>query len=148
MIHHRLPRWSGAPSAAAERRYDLLLVVMGPPHVSDMTTTVLRLIQAMLDRGGRVQVWTCGYATMLTHRSLGLTKPRNLIDWSTESPSVAGLISGMLAASGGRLQWCACRFCNDERGAGDHIDGVRLRTPFKFSQHVFESARTLFVGEV
>lgn len=148
MIEHELPRWSAAPAPAAERRYDLLLVIMGAPHTSDMTTTVLRLIQAMLDRGGRVQVWTCGYATMLTHRALGEIKPRNLIDWSTESPSTAGLIGGMLAASGGRLRWCVCRFCNDERGAGEHIEGVLVRTPFKFSEHVFESARTLFVGEV
>jgi hypothetical protein len=133
---------------AAEPRYDLLLAVMGAPHVSDMTTTVLRLAQAVLDRGGRVQVWTCGYATMLTQLSLGDTKPRNVIDWSTDSPSAAALVTDMLAASDGRLSWCACRFCSAERGAAAHIEGVRVRPPFKFGEHVAGADRTLFVGVI
>ena len=133
---------------ASGERFDVLLALMGAPHVSDMTTTVLRLVDAILERGGRVQVWTCGYATMLTQRALGDTKPRNVIDWSTDYPSTAALIAGLLAAAGCRLSWCACRFCSEERGATAHIDGVRVRPPFKFGEHVAGAGRTLFVGVI
>ncbi|MBF6216470.1 hypothetical protein IU487_36465, partial [Nocardia puris] len=45
---------------------DVLLALMGAPHASDLITTALRMVQALLEQGGRVQVWTCGYATTLT----------------------------------------------------------------------------------
>lgn len=127
-------------------RGDVLVALMGTPHISDMTTSALRLTQALLDRGAQVQLWTCGYATMLTQRSLGENKPRNLVDWSGNYPSTAALAQEMLAAALDQLRWYACRFCSEERGATAHIPEVRLRPPFKFAEHIKACDTSLFLG--
>lgn len=127
-------------------RTDVLITLMGSPHGSDLITSVLRLVQAVLDRGGTVQVWACGYATLLTQRSLGDSKPRNLAAWSTGYPSTVALVEEMLRASRGRLHWYGCRFCSDDRGARDHIDGVGLRAPAQFADNIKAAGKTVFVG--
>jgi hypothetical protein len=132
--------------AMAIPRTDLLLTLMGSPHASDLVTSVLRLVQATLERGARVQVWACGYATMLTQESLGESKPRNLADWSADYPSTVSLVRELLTAFPGQLYWYGCRFCSDERGAADHIPEVRMRPPAKFGENVAAAAKTLFVG--
>lgn len=129
-------------------RWDLLLAVMGAPHASDMVTTVLRLVDASLRHGARVQVWTCGYATLLTQRSLGQEKPRNLHDLGTDCPTTATLVGGMIAEAAGSLAWHVCRFCGDERGASEHVPGVRVRPPFSFADQVRSATKTVFVGVI
>jgi hypothetical protein len=125
---------------------DILFAVVGAPHSSDMTTSLLRLTDALLDRGATVQVWTCGYATMLTHSAHPEHKPRNVIDWSREHPTTATLVRELLALHRGRLHWYTCRFCSEERGLAGHIPEVGVRSPFKFSDHVRASGKTIFVG--
>lgn len=129
-------------------RSDLLLALMGAPHDSDMATTALRLAEAGLRRGAKVDIWTCGYATMLTQKSLGEAKPRNFLALGTEYPSTAHLARRMLAAHTDRLTWHSCRFCSEERGAVDHIEGVRMRPPFKFTEHVDAAATAVVMGVV
>lgn len=129
-------------------RADVLLAMMGAPHASDLVTSALRMTQAMLDRGGLVHVWTCGYATTLTQLSLGESKPRNVVDWSRDYPSAASLIRELLSASGGRLAWYSCRFCGEERGVTQHIPEVKVRPPFKFGDHVAAAGKTLFLGVI
>ena len=131
-----------------ECEWDLLVTLMAPPHASDTFTTVLRLLEATLARGARVQVWTCGYATLLTQRSLGTTKPRNIVAWEREHRSAAALVRDLLAANDGRLAWHACRFCSEERGASAHIPEVKLRAPFRFAGHVAESRKTVLIGGI
>jgi len=125
---------------------DVLLTVMGAPHESDLITSVLRLAQAMLDGGATVQIWACGYATMLTQVGLGDSKPRNLAAWSTPYPSMAAVVREMLAAFPDRLHWYACRFCSDDRGAVAHIEQVPTRAPAKFAEHVAAADKTLYLG--
>ncbi|GAB3238020.1 hypothetical protein GCM10027447_37460 [Glycomyces halotolerans] len=132
----------------ALHRSDLLVALMGAPHDSDMATTAMRLADAALRRGAAVDMWTCGYATMLTQKSLGDAKPRNLLAWERVYPSAAHLARRMLEAYGGKLTWHSCRFCSEERGAVDHIDQVRLRPPFKFTEHVDAAARSVVMGVV
>jgi hypothetical protein len=127
---------------------DLLLAVMGAPHVSDMTTTLFRVAQSVLERGGTLQVWTCGYATMLTHGALGEQKPRNMVDWAGDYPSTTTLARELLAAHPERLRWYACRFCSEERGVSEHIPEVRVRPPFKFADHVAAAGKTVFLGVI
>lgn len=134
--------------ANAIERADVLLALMGAPHTSDMVTSALRLTQALLDRGARVQVWTCGYATALTQASLGESKPRNVVDWSRDYPSSATLVRELLANSRGRLSWYSCRFCAEERGAAEQIPQIRVRPPFKFGEHVAAAAKTMFLGVI
>jgi sulfur relay (sulfurtransferase) complex TusBCD TusD component (DsrE family) len=125
---------------------DVLMTVMGSPHESDLVTSVLRLAQSLLERGASVQIWACGYATMLTQQGLGPSKPRNLAEWSTEYPSMAAVVQDMLAAFPDRLHWYACRFCSDDRGAIAHIPEVPQRAPAKFAEHVAAADKTLFLG--
>lgn len=129
-------------------RSDVLLAVMGGPHADDLTTSLLRLAQALLDRGGRVQVWTCGYATALTQCALGEHKPRNVVDWSRDYATTATLVTGLLAAHPDRLDWSACRFCSEERAMVGHLPQVRVRPPFVFGQYVAAADRTLFLGVI
>ncbi|MFI6553978.1 hypothetical protein ACWGBY_02075 [Streptomyces griseus] len=127
-------------------RTDVLITLMGSPHGSDLVTSVLRLVESLLRRGASVQVWACGYATLLTQEGLGESKPRNLADWSADYPSTATVIRGMLAARPGRFHWYGCRFCSDDRGAVAHVPEVRLRAPGAFAENVEAAGRTLFVG--
>lgn len=132
----------------APGRSDLLLALMGAPHDTDMATTALRLADAGLRRGAAVDIWTCGYATLLTQNTLGDAKPRNLLAWDVTYPSTAHLARRMLAAHSGKLTWHSCRFCSEERGAVDHLDGVRLRPPFKFTEHVDAADTVIVMGVV
>lgn len=125
---------------------DVLLTVMGSPHESDLFTSVLRLTQALLETGASVQVWTCGYANMMTQRGLGDSKPRNLAAWSVDYPSPATLVRGLLDRFPQRLFWFGCRFCSDDRGAVDHLPEVALRAPSRFADHVGTARKTLFIG--
>ena len=127
---------------------DVLVTVLGAPHADDSVTSVLRLVQGMLGRGGRVQVWACGYATMLTQRSLGDWKPRNVAAWSVDYPSTAALVDGLLDAYPDRLFWYGCAFCSEERGATDHLSRVVLRSPAWYGENVAAAAKTLLIGVI
>ncbi|MFI1224668.1 MULTISPECIES: hypothetical protein [unclassified Streptomyces] len=122
------------------------MTLMGAPHESDLLTSVLRIAQASLEGGAKVQVWACGYATMLTQQGLGDAKPRNLAEWSTDYPSMSLLVREMLEAFPDRFYWYACRFCSDDRGAVAHIPEVPVRPPSKFADHVAAADKTLFMG--
>ncbi|WP_447038496.1 hypothetical protein [Streptomyces sp. DSM 118878] len=125
---------------------DVLLTVMGAPHESDLLTTVLRLSQSLLDQNAKVQIWACGYATMLTQVGLGESKPRNLAAWSTEYPSPAALVRELIGSFPEHFHWYACRFCSDDRGAVAHLPEVPVRAPAKFAEHVAAADKTLFMG--
>ncbi|NJC70669.1 hypothetical protein HC031_13235 [Planosporangium thailandense] len=132
--------------ATAVPRTDVLLTLMGAPHSSDLVTSCLRMAQALLERGASVQVWACGYATMLTQCSLGATKPRNLAAWGTEYPSTATLVGDLLATYPDTAYWYGCRFCGEDRGAASHIPGVRVQPPWRFADHVASAGTVVFLG--
>lgn len=127
-------------------RTDVLLNLFGAPHQSDLVTSALRLATALLDRGARVQIWTCGDATRLTSASLGDTKPRDLTDLGRTHPSTARLVRGLLADHPDRLYWYVCRFCAEERGVAAQIPQVRTRAPFVFAEHVDAADKSLVMG--
>ncbi|MCX4693190.1 hypothetical protein [Streptomyces sp. NBC_01408] len=125
---------------------DVLIAIMGAPHTGDLVTSAFRLAQALLDRGASVHLWTCGHATGLTQGSLGTDKPRNVVDWAREYPTTAALAADLLAAFPDTLNWYACRFCSQERGADTHIPGIQLRAPFKFTEHLDAADKAFFLG--
>ncbi|MBX7553614.1 hypothetical protein K1Y78_38035 [Streptomyces sp. tea 10] len=127
---------------------DVLLTLMGAPHASDQVTSALRLAQALLERGASVQVWTCGYATLLTQRGQGPDKPRNLADWNGSYLSPPGLAGELLDAFPDRLHWYGCRFCSDDRGVTEHLPQVVLRPPGGYAANVAASDKTLLVGVI
>ncbi|OEU87010.1 hypothetical protein DB35_25945 [Streptomyces abyssalis] len=125
---------------------DVMLAVYGSPHQTELITTALRLTQALLDRGARVQIWTCGDATGLTRSTLGRTKPRNVLRWTTDYPSSASVISDLLDEYPDLLHWYVCRFCSDERGMSEQIPQVRRRPPFTFWDHTKSAGKLLTLG--
>lgn len=125
---------------------DVLITLMGSPHAGDLTTSALRLTQALLARGASVQVWACGYATLLTQQALGETKPRDVANWGTRHPSTATLVRGLIETFPGRLFWYGCRFCSEDRGATNHIPEVPVRPPFVFADHVAAAGKTMYLG--
>ncbi|WP_030734252.1 hypothetical protein [Streptomyces griseus] len=127
-------------------RADVLLAIMGPPHISDMVTSAVRLAQALLERGATVHIWTCGHATGLTSAALGDSKPRNVVNWSYDYPSGAALATELLDAFPDRLSWYSCRFCTEERGSAPHIARIKQRPPFKFTEHLDAVDSALFLG--
>jgi hypothetical protein len=132
--------------AQAGTRWDLLITLTAAPFGSDVTTTVLRLLDAALRRGASAQVWACGYATTLTLRSLGEGKPADLLDLRAAHPSTAALIGDLLGAYPASFAWQVCRFCADDRGALDHIDGVGVRSFSRFAGQVGSAATTVYIG--
>lgn len=127
-------------------RADVLIAVMGAPHTGDLVTSAFRLAQALLAQGASVHLWTCGHATGLTRSALGQDKPRNVVDWVREYPTTATLAAELMAAHPTALTWFACRFCSQERGVDAHVPGVRLRAPFKFTEHLDAADKAFFLG--
>jgi hypothetical protein len=129
-------------------RCDVSFGLMGAPHISDMTLTMLRTAHAVLDLGGSVGVWTCGYATMLTHEGLGESKPRKAAEWSREHATALQLARELIARDPGRVHWYVCRFCAEERGAGRQIPEVTVRPPGRFGDHMFAGEKSVLLGLV
>lgn len=127
-------------------QWDLLITFTAPPYDSDVTTTVFRLLDASLRRGATVQVWACGYATTLTQSSLGELKPPDVMNLRKVYPSTASMVSGLLDAYPDTFAWQVCRFCSEDRGALDHIDGVPVRSFSRFPRRVEASATTIYIG--
>jgi len=126
--------------------WDLLIALTAAPFASDVVTTVLRLLDATLRRGARTQVWACGYATALTQRSLGLFKPADVLDLRAVFPSTAAMVGDLLREYPESLLWQVCRFCAEDRGALEHIDGVPIRSFSRFAGRVAASATTVYIG--
>ncbi|WP_216206397.1 hypothetical protein [Amycolatopsis aidingensis] len=132
--------------ALPTRRWDLLLIMTAPPHYNDTFTTVLRLSEAMLRRGGAVRVWACGYANMLTQDTHGETKPKNTRAPEVAYPSSAAIVRQLIAGNEGRFGWIGCTTCSAERGATNHIAEVLMRSPGRLMATMATSAKTIFIG--
>jgi sulfur relay (sulfurtransferase) complex TusBCD TusD component (DsrE family) len=129
----------------------LFIGVMGAPYESELSTTVVRMVDEALRQCRRVTVWTCGGATSLTLRALGDSKPRNLLDLATGRTdmhyhSTAALAGELLEMSEGRLQWLVCRHCMEERGAIDQMSGVKIVSAFKFLHHLDQADVSMVMG--
>ena len=136
------------PGTPTPTDWDLLVVLMGAPYADDGVSTALRWVESVARAGGRVQVWTCGYATLLTQRALGESKPRDVLGTTSPPLSSAAWVDSLIASSSGRARWLSCRYCSEERGATDHVDAVRVRPATAFHRHVGESAKTVVAGVI
>jgi len=130
---------AGAPRA-------ILVLYMGAPYESDLLATLLRLVEAALDRGHRLVVWTCGGATTVTQRTLGPAKPRNPLAVAQRYPSTARLVKALVDKGAGRLRWYVCRQCLEERGAVEQMAEVTVKAPFHFLPCLDEADVCLSVG--
>ena len=136
----------GTDMSVTGRKRDLLVFLTSAPHQADTVTTALRITGTALGRGATVHVWACGYATLLTQRSLGEVKPVNLRDRHRAYPTTAALVQCLLTTHQSALTWDACRFCSEERGALAHIDPVRMRSALRLGEVVRSCSKTLYLG--
>lgn len=127
---------------------DVLFTLLGNPHETDSVSTALSLCSRLLARGASVDVWACGNATLLTRLSLGATKPRNVFAGDVEHSTSAAWVQAALADHTPALTWSVCHFCSHERGALDHVDGVRTRPATAYRKVVAAAGKTITVGRL
>jgi hypothetical protein len=134
----------------AQSGQSLFIGVMGAPYESELFTTLVRMVDQALVAGHDVTVWTCGGATTLTLKCLGDAKPGNPLEIAAEHrgeyPSPAAVVRALLETSQGRLQWLVCRHCTEERGGGEHMDGVKIQPAFRFLRHLNGARTSLVIG--
>lgn len=135
------------------RKWDLLIVVTSERYGSEHFGTIRRLIDAVLAHGLSIQVWACGYATMLTQRSPAVSEPHPDDSW-TKAPAAtaaaavrsADLIGGLVTEHPDRFSWLACRTCSDDRGAGEHIAEVPSPSLSEFRRYVDRAGKIIYIG--
>jgi hypothetical protein len=134
------------------RQWDVLLVVTSDRYASDYFGTVRRLIDAALEHGYSIQVWACGYATMLTQRSPAASAPQPVTSCATmpavaaTSARTADMIGGLVTEHADRFSWLACRTCSDDRGAGEHIAEVPSPSLSEFRKYVDRAEKIIYIG--
>lgn len=127
---------------------DVQLTLLASPHESDSISTALSYARALLGRGATVAIWACGNATFLTSTALELTKPRNVFAGDTDYPTSAAFVAELLTTYPQQVTWSVCHFCSHERGATEHISGVRTRPAMFYPRFVAAAAKTLTVGRM
>lgn len=116
----------------AEHTWDLLLVVTSDRYGTAMFGTVRRMIEATLSLGRSVQVWACGYSTLLTQRH--------------HAGDAAREIGDLVSESADRFSWLACADCSADRDVGGHIDGVPSPSLSEFRGYIDAAAKVVFIG--
>ena len=122
--------------------------LMGTPYQSDLTTSLMRMVHEALTQGHEVVVWTCGYGTMLSQRTL-IRPPDFFPGKASETsghPTTSAMIQGLIEYSGGRLKWFVCRYCMEERGAVHQIEEVSIKIPFTFQHYLNKADVPIVLG--
>lgn len=124
----------------------LTIALMDSPYESGTTTTALRIIDAAVRKGHRVNVFAYEGAVNLTMADQK-PHPNPVKGTSVEDqhhPTTSEWVAGVLKTE--LVDWINCGLCVDERGAGNWIEGARRGGPpdlFKWSN---ESDNTLIIG--
>lgn len=126
----------------------LTIALMDPPYESETTTTVLRIVDAALRKGHKVNVFGYEGAVAMTLKDQK-PHPNPVHGRSVEEqdhPTTAKFIEGLFKMADGRLQWVNCGLCVDERGSANWVDGVKRGGPGDFYKWTTESTTTLTIG--
>ena len=127
----------------------LTLALMDPPYESANTTTALRIIDAALKKGIRVNVFAYEGAVCLPLKDQ--TPHANPVKGTTveqeDHPTTKKFISDLLKIGGDNplLNWVNCGLCVDERGAINVVDGVKRGSPKEFLEMAQASTNTLVI---
>lgn len=128
----------------------LTFVLMDPPYETSRTTTAFRLLSAAAARGYDLNVFAYEGAVYLPFSRQ--TPHGNAVhghdveeeDHPLPKDQVAA-IKATTEANGGTFDWINCGLCEDERGAGEAIDGVRRGGPPGLVAWAAESDNTLVI---
>lgn len=128
----------------------LTFALMDAPYENARSTTALRLIDVAVRRGYNVKVFAYEGAVMLPFSKQ--EKHANPVHGRTKAeedhPLTKEWVRALMTEArehGGRVDWVNCGLCEDERGAGKPIRGVRRGTPADFWQFVQQSHNTLVI---
>ena len=124
----------------------LTIALMDPPYESENTTTALRIIDAAVRKGHKVNVFAYEGAVNLT-MSEQKAHP-NPVKGTTADEQAHPTTSNFIAAlfKSELVDWINCGLCVDERGAGTWIEGARRGGPADFLKWTVESDNTLVMG--
>lgn len=131
------------------KKKTLTLALMDSPYESANSTTALRIVDAALRQGHKVQVFAYEGAVNLTMRA---QQPHaNPVKGTTveeeQHPTTKDWIAALfqLADAEQALEWINCGLCVDERGAGEWIEGPRRGSPKDFLEWVPSSDAVLVI---
>ena len=124
----------------------LTIALMDAPYESETTTTALRIIDAAVRKGHKVNVFAYEGAVNLTMADQK-AHPNPVHGTTVEEeqhPTTANFISALLKTE--LVDWINCGLCVDERGSGNWVEGARRGAPADFLKWSTESANTLVMG--
>jgi tRNA 2-thiouridine synthesizing protein D len=119
---------------------------MDPPYESETTTTALRIVDAAVRKGHKVNVFAYEGAVNLTMADQK-AHPNPVHGTTVEEeqhPTTSGFIAALLKTE--LVDWINCGLCVDERGSGHWIEGARRGSPADFLKWSTESNNTLVMG--
>lgn len=126
------------------------IAIMDAPYESASSTTALRIVNAVLEKGHSVNVFAYEGAVSLTMKAQQ-PHPNPVKGTSVEQeqhPTTKDWISALFRLArekGVKLDWVNCGLCVDERGAGDWIEGPRRGGPKDFLDASLASGTTLVI---
>ena len=127
----------------------LTIALMNGPYESETTTTVLRIADAAIRKGHKINIFAYEGAVNLTSRDQA-SHPNPVKGTSAlyeeDHPSTARFIRGLFETDADAIDWINCGVCADERGTINWIDGVRKGSPADLFQWFEESDNTLIIG--
>ena len=128
----------------------LTFTIQDPPFENARSTTALRLIHSAIEQGHNVNVFAYEGAVSLP---FALQKPHpNAVHGrdadEEDHPLPKDWVASLFVAAkdkGVVLGWINCGLCEDERGVGESIEGVRRGTPGDLHKWVEASDNTLII---
>jgi tRNA 2-thiouridine synthesizing protein D len=116
-----------APTAAPAKTKRVAIVLATGSYQREAPTTVLRLVEKLLQRGVDVNVWAFEEAVTLTNKDqIDHNEPGSLQKVLGEKhPNIGRFIDQLIRAGlhGAKLDWVSCILCVQERGVEKHQMG-------------------------
>jgi tRNA 2-thiouridine synthesizing protein D len=119
---------------------------MDPPYESETTTTALRIVDAAVKKGHKVNVFAYEGAVNLTMADQK-AHPNPVHGTTAEEeqhPTTANFIAALFKTE--LVDWINCGLCVDERGSDNWIEGARRGAPADFLKWSNESVNTLVMA--
>ncbi len=118
---------------SAHRVRKVTLILSTGSYLREAPTTVLRLVEKLLERGIEVNVWAFEEAITLTNRDqIEHSEPPSLRKVIGDKHAYIGKFIDQLLRAGlhtSKLNWVTCILCAQERGVEHHqMNGVMIGT--------------------
>jgi tRNA 2-thiouridine synthesizing protein D len=129
----------------------LSFVLMDAPFENARTVTALRLMDIAARRGHNINVFayegavSLSFAKQAQHPNAVHGRDAAQEDHPLPKDWIAALMQSAEKA-GGKIDWCNCGLCVDERGVGEFITGCKRGSPADLWKCAEASDNTLVIG--